>query len=190
MGPIAFSWRRGWDSNPRYGYTVLLISNQARSTTPAPLLSLINKDLESQFICEYLVGSATGSKYTALGIKTLVAMASTAVDYTDGKGAAIPRSEGRGHRFESCRARHSFQMLTSSGHVGLGTRKCAVSATEPILEHFNIGPNRSENSPKAGDSHFRSNVQSRSVQGGRSTITCFAVHHGHVRYRSQNAGDS
>ena len=30
-------WRRGWDSNPRYGVTVHLISNQARSTTPAPL---------------------------------------------------------------------------------------------------------------------------------------------------------
>ena len=30
-------WRRGWDSNPRYGETVHLISSQARSTTPAPL---------------------------------------------------------------------------------------------------------------------------------------------------------
>ena len=30
-------WRRGWDSNPRYGRTVHLISNQAHSTTLAPL---------------------------------------------------------------------------------------------------------------------------------------------------------
>ena len=30
-------WRRGWDSNPRYGVTVHLISNQAHSTTLAPL---------------------------------------------------------------------------------------------------------------------------------------------------------
>ena len=30
-------WRRGWDSNPRYGTPVHLISSQARSTTPAPL---------------------------------------------------------------------------------------------------------------------------------------------------------
>ncbi len=35
----AFSlWRRGWDSNPRYARGVHLISSQARSTTPAPLL--------------------------------------------------------------------------------------------------------------------------------------------------------
>jgi hypothetical protein len=30
-------WRRGWDSNPRYGRTVHLISSQAHSTTLAPL---------------------------------------------------------------------------------------------------------------------------------------------------------
>ncbi len=35
-GPLCF-WRRGWDSNPRYGSPVHLISSQARSTTPAPL---------------------------------------------------------------------------------------------------------------------------------------------------------
>ena len=33
-------WRRGWDSNPRYGRTVHLISNQALSTTQTPLLIL------------------------------------------------------------------------------------------------------------------------------------------------------
>ena len=31
------NWRRGWDSNPRYGRTVHLISNQALSTTQTPL---------------------------------------------------------------------------------------------------------------------------------------------------------
>ena len=35
-GPCCI-WRRGWDSNPRYGDPVHLISSQARSTTPAPL---------------------------------------------------------------------------------------------------------------------------------------------------------
>ena len=34
-----FSWRRGWDSNPRYGKTVHRISNPAHSTTLPPLLS-------------------------------------------------------------------------------------------------------------------------------------------------------
>ena len=34
--PIIF-WRRGWDSNPRYGKTAHLISNQALSTTQTPL---------------------------------------------------------------------------------------------------------------------------------------------------------
>ena len=33
-------WRRGWDSNPRYGKTVHLISNQALSTTQTPLQSV------------------------------------------------------------------------------------------------------------------------------------------------------
>ena len=36
-GPFIF-WRRVWDSNPRYGRTVHLISSQAHSTTLAPLL--------------------------------------------------------------------------------------------------------------------------------------------------------
>lgn len=31
-------WRRGWDSNPRYGETVRLISSQVHSTTLPPLL--------------------------------------------------------------------------------------------------------------------------------------------------------
>jgi hypothetical protein len=31
-------WRRGWDSNPRYGKTVRLISSQVHSTTLPPLL--------------------------------------------------------------------------------------------------------------------------------------------------------
>ena len=35
-GPLTF-WRRGWDSNPRYGETAHLISSQAHSTTLAPL---------------------------------------------------------------------------------------------------------------------------------------------------------
>lgn len=30
-------WRRGWDSNPRYGVTVRLISSQVHSTTLPPL---------------------------------------------------------------------------------------------------------------------------------------------------------
>ncbi len=30
-------WRRGWDSNPRYGETVNRISNPAHSTTLPPL---------------------------------------------------------------------------------------------------------------------------------------------------------
>jgi hypothetical protein len=30
-------WRRGWDSNPRYGYPVQRFSRPSRSTTPAPL---------------------------------------------------------------------------------------------------------------------------------------------------------
>ena len=38
-GPIFNFWRRGWDSNPRYGRTVHLISSQAHSTTLAPLLN-------------------------------------------------------------------------------------------------------------------------------------------------------
>ena len=38
-GPVFDFWRRGWDSNPRYGRTVHLISSQAHSTTLAPLLS-------------------------------------------------------------------------------------------------------------------------------------------------------
>jgi hypothetical protein len=38
-GPISVFWRRGWDSNPRYGRTVHLISSQAHSTTLAPLLN-------------------------------------------------------------------------------------------------------------------------------------------------------
>ena len=38
-GPVLVFWRRGWDSNPRYGRTVHLISNQAHSTTLAPLLN-------------------------------------------------------------------------------------------------------------------------------------------------------
>ena len=38
-GPCCI-WRRGWDSNPRYGDPVHLISSQARSTTPAPLPKL------------------------------------------------------------------------------------------------------------------------------------------------------
>jgi hypothetical protein len=37
---IIMNWRRGWDSNPRYGRTVHLISNQAHSTTLAPLHSV------------------------------------------------------------------------------------------------------------------------------------------------------
>ena len=36
-GGLFIFWRRGWDSNPRYGRTVHLISNQAHSTTLAPL---------------------------------------------------------------------------------------------------------------------------------------------------------
>ena len=36
-GPFAFLWRRGWDSNPRYGKTVHRISNPAHSTTLPPL---------------------------------------------------------------------------------------------------------------------------------------------------------
>ena len=36
-GGLFCYWRRGWDSNPRYGRTVHLISNQAHSTTLAPL---------------------------------------------------------------------------------------------------------------------------------------------------------
>ncbi len=31
------NWRRGWDSNPRYGETVRLISSQVHSTTLPPL---------------------------------------------------------------------------------------------------------------------------------------------------------
>ncbi len=38
--PIFNFWRRGWDSNPRYGKTVHLISNQDHSTTLAPLRGL------------------------------------------------------------------------------------------------------------------------------------------------------
>ena len=34
-------WRRGWDSNPRYGDTVRLISSQVHSTTLPPLRSLV-----------------------------------------------------------------------------------------------------------------------------------------------------
>src|SRR5215467_5328031 len=39
MGPVApfYVWRRGWDSNPRYGKTVHRISNPAHSTTLPPL---------------------------------------------------------------------------------------------------------------------------------------------------------
>ena len=33
-------WRRGWDSNPRYGETVRLISSQVHSTTLPPLHKL------------------------------------------------------------------------------------------------------------------------------------------------------
>jgi membrane-bound lytic murein transglycosylase F len=36
MGAL-FIWRRGWDSNPRYGKTVRLISSQVHSTTLPPL---------------------------------------------------------------------------------------------------------------------------------------------------------
>ncbi len=36
-GPFSIYWRRGWDSNPRYGVTVYLNSNQAPSTTRPPL---------------------------------------------------------------------------------------------------------------------------------------------------------
>ena len=41
-GPLTF-WRRGWDSNPRYGRTAHLISNQAHSTTLAPLLNFASQ---------------------------------------------------------------------------------------------------------------------------------------------------
>jgi hypothetical protein len=42
MGPFTF-WRRGGDSNPRYGRTAHLISNQAHSTTLAPLLNFASQ---------------------------------------------------------------------------------------------------------------------------------------------------
>src|SRR6185437_14699796 len=35
-------WRRGWDSNPRYGKTVNRISNPAHSTTLPPLRAAVN----------------------------------------------------------------------------------------------------------------------------------------------------
>src|SRR5258706_16438173 len=35
--PLKTVWRRGWDSNPRYGETVNRISNPAHSTTLPPL---------------------------------------------------------------------------------------------------------------------------------------------------------
>lgn len=36
-------WRRGWDSNPRYGETVRLISSQVHSTTLPPLLGVATR---------------------------------------------------------------------------------------------------------------------------------------------------
>ena len=39
-GAVVVSWRRGWDSNPRYGKTVHRISNPAHSTTLPPLQKL------------------------------------------------------------------------------------------------------------------------------------------------------
>ncbi len=37
LAGFSVSWRRGWDSNPRYGKTVRLISSQVHSTTLPPL---------------------------------------------------------------------------------------------------------------------------------------------------------
>ena len=43
QGGLLIFWRRGWDSNPRYGRTAHLISNQAHSTTLAPLLNFASQ---------------------------------------------------------------------------------------------------------------------------------------------------
>ena len=43
-GADCISWRRGWDSNPRYGKTVHRISNPAHSTTLPPLRMGIAQD--------------------------------------------------------------------------------------------------------------------------------------------------
>jgi hypothetical protein len=47
------SWRRGWDSNPRYGETVRLISSQVHSTTLPPLR-------DTAFLLPLRYWSATG----------------------------------------------------------------------------------------------------------------------------------
>ena len=39
--PFLFIWRRGWDSNPRYGVTVHTLSRRAPSTARTPLLKLL-----------------------------------------------------------------------------------------------------------------------------------------------------
>ena len=52
-GPISVFWRRGWDSNPRYGRTVHLISSQAHSTSLAPLLN------SAFFLCRWPAAIST-----------------------------------------------------------------------------------------------------------------------------------
>src|SRR5690348_16374995 len=56
-------WRRGWDSNPRYGKTVNRISNPAHSTTLPPLRAAANdRSAAPDFQAVYISRSPDGVK--------------------------------------------------------------------------------------------------------------------------------